>query len=693
MIEAKVAEVEGSKKEREDIYAQKLEVLTIAEAEPGRLQRQITSIQSASESMTRDYQSLMRKVENMEKDVQDQNKKKTEAEKLRKGILEKLELNRQTLEEREHDVASVQANLEKVKTISHDLITKKVELNVTKRDLDSKSRHLKDQLGLSAKDYDGLVRQLKKKRIVLDLAKQNIPGLEQQLRDQELALKHMQDICSGKRKEINKYKEEVDMHVARLLQQEGVEGGKKEELENIINEVDDLENEVVKSLAEGKRQSKLLSVLSAQRDIKSRENTRIESKEREAKHSVRVKELTILDLTKRCNEISNRLKEFSALYEVVKNERNKYVNLIQSSAQALAEMREKIRILHNEVEILSNERAAKDIALTKEHNAHLQAQNQRDALRQDLNRLLSEYRSRQGTVEQQIQEIDKLNVIINSLEKDMLQLKTRYEHAVEARNVTGVQLIDRNDELCILYERSNQQQEALRRGEMELIHKEEELRLLRLSCEELQRKYLNAKHRLPEIGKMEKKLEDLEEQLRKQRKVTEEFSSKLEDPANLERWRPLEGTDPDIEQLLAKIKILEDRLDRKREVVLEKELVLEEITSLTEKLRNQAVSKREAAKLLADELNELHGKIRDVTKKMLASVSELSMYQVSIILIPFLSPFETRFFLTLSGVVTCFSVFYRPLLRFSVSSSSFFFSRSPHIFNSTNSFSIVIVFL
>lgn len=43
------------------------------------------------------------------------------------------------------------------------------------------------------------------------------------------------------------------------------------------------------------------------------------------------------------------MKEFSALYEVVKNERNKYVNLIQSSSQALAEMREKIRILVNEV--------------------------------------------------------------------------------------------------------------------------------------------------------------------------------------------------------------------------------------------------------------------------------------------------------------------------------------------------------
>ena len=32
-----------------------------------------------------------------------------------------------------------------------------------------------------------------------------------------------------------------------------------------------------------------------------------------------------------------RLKEFSSLYEVVKNERNKYVNLIQSSSQVRRE--------------------------------------------------------------------------------------------------------------------------------------------------------------------------------------------------------------------------------------------------------------------------------------------------------------------------------------------------------------------
>lgn len=281
------------------------------------------------------------------------------------------------------------------------------------------------------------------------------------------------------------------------------------------------------------------------------------------------------------------------------------------------------------MEILGNERTAKDMALTKERNSHQQAQNQRDALRQDLNRLLSEYRAKQSTVEQQIQEIDKLNVVINNLEKDMLHLKGKYERAVEERNVTGVQLIDRNDELCILYERSNQQQEALRRGEVESIRKEEELRLVRLQAEELKRQYATARKRVPELEQQRTLIHDLEQQLADERRATDTLSAKLEDPQNTDRWRKLGGEDADMEQLSAKIQVLEDRLDAKREQLLEKELVLEEVSSLTDKLRSQAVTKKEAAKVLADQLNELHNRIRDVTKKMLASVSELSMYQAT----------------------------------------------------------------
>ena len=50
--------------------------------------------------------------------------------------------------------------------------------------------------------------------------------------------------------------------------------------------------------------------------------------------------------------MQTRLKEFAKLYDVIKNERNKIVNLIQTSTQISAEMREKIKILANEMEIL-----------------------------------------------------------------------------------------------------------------------------------------------------------------------------------------------------------------------------------------------------------------------------------------------------------------------------------------------------
>lgn len=112
-----------------------------------------------------------------------------------------------------------------------------------------------------------------------------------------------------------------------------------------------MEESVMEVVMESKRLSSVVQSIAAQRDKKAREKGKIEGLLKEAEQHSRVKELNVLDLTKRCNEISNRLKEFLALYEIVKNERNKFVSLIQGSNQALTEMKEKVRILFNEVSI------------------------------------------------------------------------------------------------------------------------------------------------------------------------------------------------------------------------------------------------------------------------------------------------------------------------------------------------------
>merc|ERR1719248_540734 len=78
-----------------------------------------------------------------------------------------------------------------------------------------------------------------------------------------------------------------------------------------------------------------------------------------------MKQLEEDDLRKKHQEFSQRQKEFCTAYEVVKNERNKYVAQIVSSSQQLSEMKEKLKILQNEVEILRMESQMKDKQLQR----------------------------------------------------------------------------------------------------------------------------------------------------------------------------------------------------------------------------------------------------------------------------------------------------------------------------------------
>ena len=176
---------------------------------------------------------------------------------------------------------------------------------------------------------------------------------------------------------------------------------------------------------------------------------------RETKEELKVKELLILDLTKKQQETEFRLNSFIALYEEVRNARNKYVSMIQNSSQDLAEMKERIKILQNEVEILRNESSEKDRALVDiKHQVQLEIY-KRDSKRAELNKKDFQLKNKQAINEQKNNEGDKLNLIINSLQKDMNDLIFKYEQACESRNYMGIQLIDRNDVLCILYEKSN----------------------------------------------------------------------------------------------------------------------------------------------------------------------------------------------------------------------------------------------
>merc|ERR1719161_962283 len=318
------------------------------------------------------------------------------------------------------------------------------------------------------------------------------------------------------------------------------------------------------------------------------------------------------------------------MYGVVKNERNKYVAMIQSSSQHLSEMKEKLKILQNEVEILRMESAGKDKALQR---TRMEAQRQRvirDQLRTEYTKISSKGSALNEQVEQYVIEIDKLNGIINSIEKEMVILKRKYEQAVETRNFTGIQLIDRNDELCILWEKSNIQEKLLKKGEDAMLTKAEEIRSLKIDLKEVKRQLHVVQKKIPEVPKLIDEVMRLREQVANVRKRTDELSLELENPkSSLRKWRKLGGEDLDLQTLRMKTQDLEERLNDKKESLLEKELILEEVAALSDKLRQQAVDGRQGTMELSQKVNVFQARIKDVTRKMMATVSELSMYQAT----------------------------------------------------------------
>ena len=329
-----------------------------------------------------------------------------------------------------------------------------------------------------------------------------------------------------------------------------------------------------------------IKFLSNLREKMARTASHAMAQARETKEELKVKELIILDLTKKQQETEMKLTQYGVLYEEVKNARNKYVSKIQNSSQDLAEMKERIKILQNEVEILRNESSEKDRALVDVKHAVSKQINTRDTKRAELNKLEVRFKDKEAISNQKGNESDKLNLIINSLEKDMNDLTSKYESACESRNLMGIQLIDRNDELCILYEKSNIHDNILKNGEQMIREKEEEIRMLNLELKERQRQIQVMRKKIPEVPDFAFQIKNLKAEVDEEKEMVQDLSQQLENPDLHPRSRDLGGEDPDEEPLKAKIQVLEERLNNKKESLLEKELVCEEVSNLAEKLRN-----------------------------------------------------------------------------------------------------------
>ncbi|GCC28596.1 hypothetical protein chiPu_0007027 [Chiloscyllium punctatum] len=333
----------------------------------------------------------------------------------------------------------------------------------------------------------------------------------------------------------------------------------------------------------------------------------------------------------RRNELENEVKSLKRKLadQTIKNERNKYVNLIQSAAQISAEMREKIKILQNEMEILRTTTLLKDSQLQKYKLKHSNSHVIRDSLRRAICKIDQVLRELGEKREGQKIKIVKLSSLINQAEEEMIQLRKKYENVVQVRNERGIHLIEREEEVCIFYEKLSIQDSLISNGDVELHSMEDEIRFLNILLKEENRQIEKVRKDVPSKHEMESNLITLQKELALYQDKVQSLEKTLVDPSCENRSRLLGGDDPSFEELSKRIEEMDLKLVRKEEQLLEKDLITDQVTRLSERINAKAINGKQDTLTLAKKVNEMQGKVKDVTRKMMAVVSELSMQQAN----------------------------------------------------------------
>nr|XP_032827245.1 coiled-coil domain-containing protein 146-like [Petromyzon marinus] len=372
----------------------------------------------------------------------------------------------------------------------------------------------------------------------------------------------------------------------------------------------------------------LAQVKAEEREQKSRDSAKAKIRYERILQEVKAKDLSIVDHKKRHQEIVLRLKEFSQLYNVIKLERNRCANMILAAAQQSAETREKLKILENELEILVSSSSSKALMIQKQRKKHQTVALSRDTARADTTRCGREGRELEERHQRSQEALARLRAHVERAQSGSRELRSRYEEAVRQRRARASQLLELEGEVCALYERLHVGDTAAREGHVALQALEEEARFLAMARLEETRQLGLARRDGPSRRMLDEQLIGLHLQLLQYQDHIRELEGQLEDPEG-RRVRFLEGKDLSPSELARKTEELEEQLAHKEEQLLEKQLVLEQVSRLAERADAQAREGHNDTLSLAGKMNGVRGRLRARTRRLMALVSELAMRQAA----------------------------------------------------------------
>lgn len=542
-------------------------------------------------------------------------------------VMKEVEGKRALLEVKEREYNQLLKMVELTKESEASSLAERgiLELNLRNCLIDKQNYH--DELSRKQREKERDFRNLKKTELLLKVsldALNQTQALNQRLLLEMEAIPKDDLLLPERRRDLQK---EVELAKRNLAQQRSLSEAEARLVEQQIAEENKLlkEQENMRDLVFNLGRMTQLKI--DEREQKSKDFLKAQQKHADVIKEIQAKDLEIRLHKKRKHEIHRRLREFAALYDTIRNERNKFVNLLHKAHQKVNEIRERHKMSLNELEILRNSAVSQERKLQNAMLKHSNNVTIRESMQNDVCKITSKLQEMKEKKEVQLTSMDRLASMITMIEEEMVQLRKKYEKAVQRRNESGVQLIEREEEVCIFYEKINIQEKMKLHGDVEIHVLDEKIRFLKLKIAEKQRQICVTQKLLPTKRALDADLAVLQIQFSQCTDRIKTLEKRFVNPNSNGRVRFIPGKDLTEEEMIKKLDMLELQLAKKEEKLLEKDFIYEHVSQLTNRLRGKTQTCREDTLLLAKKMNGYQKRIKDTTEKMMALVAELSMKQ------------------------------------------------------------------
>ena len=428
------------------------------------------------------------------------------------------------------------------KSVDYENAIEELKQKIKKFDVEvlSRDREVRVQKEMVAKLQRALAVE-KKRSSRLD----NIRGEEKQRREETeaklLALQsemvmtlRASDLKSKKVEELNRERDVMKKAIRR--EEEAV---KEQEIAVGVAENTSvrLKEEVASLEREANRKAKLVARLEKERERALVDAAEATNRFADAVKEVKLKELTCDELQKQVADVEVKLKQQQQLYEQVRAEHNLKTKRLNAAEDQMKELAKKFKMTTHQVEQLKNEIVDK-IHITEIKQKELdKLKKDKDAKISELNKMTHTKELAEDLVKHQAKENEKHTRMILEMEEEAKVARNSIDQLVSERDILGTQLIRRNDELALLYEKIRIQQSTLRKGEAQYAERQADIRVLKLRVQDMRRKYRITAGQLGSLDEGKKRVFNLQRDLLAEKTKVKALSEELENPLNVHRWR------------------------------------------------------------------------------------------------------------------------------------------------------------